>query len=118
MWKEAFTLVEIIIVVAILGLLITLGVPGFITARNKSRANAEKANLKAISDNIISYGVNEKSRLDSILRLWPTGSNVSDAASYIRKQLFCPIKKGQPYSLNSDCTLGSCDTHGTESNID
>jgi prepilin-type N-terminal cleavage/methylation domain-containing protein len=117
--KKGFTLVEIMIVVAILGLLVAIGVPGFLTARNKSRQSAEKANLKAISDNIASYGINESQELDSIIRLWPSNSTTADPGSYIRKQLLCPITKVQ-YSADvgsGNTNLGSCDDHGTESEL-
>ncbi|EKD28726.1 MAG: hypothetical protein ACD_79C00232G0001, partial [uncultured bacterium] len=45
--KSGFTLIEIMIVVAILGMLIAIGVPGYLTSRNRSRAHTEIAHLKA-----------------------------------------------------------------------
>ena len=114
--KKGFTLVEIMIVVAILGLLIAIGVPGFLQARNRSRNSAERANLKAISDNIASYGVNETRAVDTVIRLWPTVSTTADANSYVRKQLICPITK-VPYSVSNDVSMGSCSNHGTESTL-
>jgi len=111
--KKGFTLVEIMIVVAILGLLVAIGVPGFLKARNKSRNSAELANLKAVTDNIASYGINESSDADDILRLWPTGPTLASPASYIRKQLFCPIDRSNGYTIGS--SQGSCDGHGIES---
>lgn len=115
--KKGFTLVEIMIVVAILGLLVAIGVPGFLTARNKSRLSTEKANLKAISDNIASYGVNERSSADDIIRLWPSVSTAADANSYVRKQLICPIMDTN-YVIDQANQLGSCTDHGNESNLD
>jgi prepilin-type N-terminal cleavage/methylation domain-containing protein len=116
---KAFTLVEIMIVVAILGLLIAIGVPGFLQARNKGRINTEKANLKAISDNIASYGVNERKMADSIVRLWPSTTSLASANSYIRRQLFCPTANSA-YSIDPTQNLGSCASHGinpVESNM-
>ncbi|MBN2144967.1 MAG: prepilin-type N-terminal cleavage/methylation domain-containing protein [Candidatus Aureabacteria bacterium] len=113
---KGFTLVEIMIVVAILGLLIAIGVPGFLTARNRSRNRTEGANLKAITDNICSYGINNRQPLDDIIRLWPTVSTISDPESYIRKQLLCPINK-TAYQIDSVTNLGSCTTHGMDSTI-
>ena len=114
--KKGFTLVEIMIVVAILGLLVAIGVPGFLQARNKSRLSTEKANLKAISDNIASYGVNETEPVDAIIRLWPNSSTNADPNSYIRKQLICPITKTN-YVVDNVNNLGSCTHHGNESQL-
>ena len=108
---RGFTLVEIMIVVAILGLLIAIGVPGFLTARNKGRVHTAIANLKAINDNIANYGVNEADPLDSIIRLWPATSDLASPASYIRRQLLCPIVKTS-YSYDAASLLGSCAQHG------
>ena len=108
---QGFTLVEIMIVVAILGLLIAIGVPGFLTARNKGRVNTEKANLKAVTDNIASYGVNEKQSADDIVRLWPSNTSSADASSYIRRQLTCPVRK-VAYTISTATQLGSCVAHG------
>jgi prepilin-type N-terminal cleavage/methylation domain-containing protein len=45
---EGFTLVEIMIVVAIIGLLMTLAVPNFLRLRTKAQANACITNLNKI----------------------------------------------------------------------
>ncbi len=108
---KAFTLVEIMLVVAILGLLITIGVPGFLTARNKGRLNTETANLKAIADNITAYGVNEGKVADIIDRLWPSLPHVANESSYIRLQLSCPLSN-VAYSIDTASQLGSCSRHG------
>jgi prepilin-type N-terminal cleavage/methylation domain-containing protein len=112
-----FTLVEIMIVVAILGLLIAIGVPGFLQARNKGRNKTELANLKAITDNISTYAVNENQALDDIVRLWPGNSILSDPNSYIRKQLLCPTSKTN-YIVSLSNKAGECTVHGTEDMIE
>ncbi|MBX3097772.1 MAG: type II secretion system protein [Fimbriimonadaceae bacterium] len=48
--KNAFTLVEIMIVVLIIGILLAIAVPNFMTARQNSRANTIIANLEKIED--------------------------------------------------------------------
>ena len=48
MKKKHFTLVEIMIVVAIIGLLASIAIPSFIQARTASRANACINNLRQI----------------------------------------------------------------------
>ena len=113
---SGFTLVEIMIVVAILGLLVAIGIPGFLVARNKSRSRTELANLKAINDNIASYGINEGKAADIIQRLWPADPVMSDTNSYIRRQLFCPVSK-VAYSLTGGEKSSQCTVHGTENDI-
>ncbi len=48
MKKQGFTLVEIMIVVAIIGLLAAIAIPSFVKARNTSRQNACINNLRQI----------------------------------------------------------------------
>lgn len=48
--QRAFTLVEIMIVVLIIGILLGIAVPNFITARQKSRLQTIVANLREIDD--------------------------------------------------------------------
>jgi len=46
--QQGFTLVEIMIVVAIIGLLASIGIPSFMKARQKSLENTKNANIRQI----------------------------------------------------------------------
>lgn len=47
--KKAFTLIEILIVVAIIGLLAALGIPSFLNARTNSEENMKTVNVSAVN---------------------------------------------------------------------
>ncbi len=55
--KAGFTLVEIMIVVAIIGLLAAIGIPSFMKAREKSLKNTKDANIKQIEGAIEQYAL-------------------------------------------------------------
>jgi len=91
--KEGFTLVELMIVVAILGLLVTLGVPGYVRSRNIARANACLTNLRMIENAADQYRIDSSLTLSEktdIELFWPASSGIKDVSSYINKQLSCP----------------------------
>ncbi len=91
--KNGFTLVEMMIVVAILGLLVALGVPGYVKSRNIARANACLTNLRMIENAADQYRIDASLTLSddtNIELFWPASSGVKDVSSYINKQLFCP----------------------------
>jgi len=56
---KGFTLVEIMIVVAIIGILIAIAVPGFIKARNTSRTNACQENMTKVDGAVQQYVLDE-----------------------------------------------------------
>jgi prepilin-type N-terminal cleavage/methylation domain-containing protein len=61
--RSAFTLVEIMIVVAIIGLLATIAIPNFVKSRNTAQANACINNLKQV---------------DGAINLWALENNKQD----------------------------------------
>lgn len=47
--KKAFTLIEIMMVVAIIGLLAAIGIPSFLNARKNSQDNMKAVNVAAVN---------------------------------------------------------------------
>ena len=88
-----FTLVEMMIVVSILALLVSLGVPGYLRSRNKSRQDTCVNNLRMIEHAADQYRIDNNLAIStnvSIVWLWPSTTTAKDVSSYINKQLACP----------------------------
>jgi prepilin-type N-terminal cleavage/methylation domain-containing protein len=83
--RGGFTLVEIMIVVAIIGLLAAIAIPNFVRARNTSQKNACINNLRQI-DSALKQWALENGKVDSSV------AQSTDLQSYLRSNLFphCP----------------------------
>ena len=81
--KSGFTLVEIMIVVAIIGLLAAIAIPNFIKARSTSQVNACINNLRQIEGAEQQWGLETKQAAAAV----PTYNDVS---SYMRNSVICP----------------------------
>jgi prepilin-type N-terminal cleavage/methylation domain-containing protein len=92
--KSGFTLVEIMIVVAIIGLLAAIAIPNFVKARSASQKSACIANLKQIHGATATWAMEKKKNNSDT----PVASDLFGADSYIRDEPTCP-GNGQSYTL-------------------
>ena len=97
--NQGFTLVEIMIVVAIIAILAAVAIPNFIKYRQNSQAAACVSNLKQIEAAV------EQSKMAGNT---PSGiSELVGANKYIKNEPKCPA--GGTYALGDDTTGPTCD---------
>src|ERR1700745_1757964 len=76
--QKGFTLVEIMIVVAIIALLAAIAVPGFLRARKRSQASRILNDLRLIDSAVEQYAIEKNKKTND-----PVGT--ADWTSYIKK---------------------------------
>lgn len=108
---KGFTLVEIMIVVAIIGILIAIAVPGFIRAREVSRRNACQENMVKIDAAKQEWAL-ENNQPGTASPDWTDIINADQTQSYLRYQPVCPLdaaKNGSTYTIGTVNALPDCD---------
>src|SRR5205823_1159384 len=97
-----FTLVEIMIVVAIIALLAAIAIPNFVKARTASQKSACIANLKQIDGAKATWALEAKKQTTDT----PVDTDLFGTTSYIRAKPGCPANG--TYTLDVVSTPPSC----------
>jgi prepilin-type N-terminal cleavage/methylation domain-containing protein len=108
--NAGFTLVEIMIVVAIIALLAAIAIPNFVKARSASQKSACIANLKQIDGAKATWALESKKVNSDV----PSDTDLYGSTLYIRVAPTCPA--GGTYDLAAvqerpSCSLGTAEGH-------
>jgi prepilin-type N-terminal cleavage/methylation domain-containing protein len=103
--ERGFTLIELMIVVGIVGMLATMGLPNFLKTRTTAQARACVSNLRVLEDAKQTWGLEHGKRDGDE----PTEAELIGPGLYIKKMPECPAGgtyEINPIGVNATCSIG------------
>jgi len=119
---KGFTLVEIMIVVAIIGIIIAIAVPAFLRARENSRGRACQENLSKVDGAKEQYAMEFKLKNGDSIGSYPTdlidppGATAGSGQGYLKTEPTCPTSNSS-YTCGAIGTDPTCPTYTDGKNV-